>query len=105
MPRKATPIDVIERIIDNADASSFLDVQLVVLLLVLLYTFSRSECPLPKSHTGEDPFDPEYHFGVADLDLAWDDALQFLKVRFRKIKQDPRVERAEAQGEGDWSFT
>ena len=90
-PHKATPLDVIERIIDDTDQTDFGQVQLVVVMLTQLYTFSRSECPCPKSFTGADSFDTSKHWRVCDFDVMIICSLACVLVRFQAIKQDPRV--------------
>ena len=50
----------IEAIIDLVEARYLHDlfaVQMVFLILVLYYSFSRTECPCPKTYTGRDSFD------------------------------------------------
>ena len=103
-PRKMTPMDVIEKILDAVNLNSFWEVQLAFLILVCLYTFSRTECPCPKSFDGRDSYDPDVHFGVRDVDVENVGGRRALKLRFRVIKQDQRVERPEARGEGDWVY-
>jgi hypothetical protein len=104
-PRKQTPLDVVEAMLDACDDSDFGDVQLKVLILTLLYTFSRSECPCPKSYTGREAFQLQVHWGVQDFDIRVVLRVKrVVAVRFWRIKQDRRVERPEAQGEGDWSY-
>ena len=101
-PRKATPMAVVRAIVEATDRSDFGSVQLTLFILVLLYTFSRSECPCPKSYTGRDKFDPGVHWTVADFEVAIYKGVRHLRIRFKVIKQDQRVERPEAQGDGDW---
>jgi hypothetical protein len=102
-PRQRCPVEVVEKILDAIDLHSFWEVQLAFIILVLLFTFSRTECPCPKVFEGRDSYDAEEHFNVCDFDVAHVGGRRALRVRFRKIKQDPRVERAEARGDGDWS--
>eukprot|EP00966_Prymnesium_polylepis_P272912 6304971-Prymnesium_polylepis.1 len=68
----ATPMAVVRAIVEATDRSDFGfgSVQLTLFVLVLLYTFSRSECPCPKSYTGQDKFDPGVHWTVADFEVA-----------------------------------
>ena len=95
-PRQQVPLDVLRDMLAVLSASdAFEDVQLHLVLLVLLFTFSRTECPCPKAWTGANVFDPDQHWQVRDFRLApgpsgsgW-----VLWVRFKRIKQDPRVER------------
>ena len=51
-PHRAASLEVVGKIIADADQSDFEDVQFVAFMLTLLYSFSRSECPCPKTYTG-----------------------------------------------------
>jgi len=73
-----------------------------LLQLLLLYTFARSESPLQKSWTGEGAFDPHKNLQVRDVKVATVGGRRAVGVRLKAIKQDPRMARPEAQGEGDW---
>ena len=110
-PRKRLPVAVVEKIIDYTlehHLDDFEWVQFVFLLLTLLYSFSRSECPCPKSHQGVEAFDKNKHWTWADFVVAlYSDGkggrLKAMDVRMKGYKQDPRMERPEARGEGgDW---
>ena len=93
-------------IIDLVEAKYLHDlfaVQMVFLILVLYYSFSRTECPCPKTYAGRECFDSEVHWGVRDFDIRSTAGVRALWVRFRAIKQDPRVERPAARGSGDWA--
>lgn len=103
-PRRATPYKVLLAIVETIDKSNFKAVQLAFFLLILFFTFSRSECPCPKTYTGSDSFDPDVHWTVADFDIVIMGGRRVLKIRFKRIKQDQRVERPEARGEGDWAY-
>ena len=82
----------------------FFAVQMVFLILVLYYSFSRTECPCPKSYTGRECYDKDVHWNVCDFDIRIVAGVRALFVRFRKIKQDPRQERPAArQSTGDWA--
>ena len=65
---------------------SFLEVQLAFIILCLLYTFSRTECPCPspcpKAFSGREVYDPEVHWNVCDLDVAITALVRVLKIRF-----------------------
>ena len=95
-PRAQVPLEVLKDVLQKLmESSEFADVQLHLLVLVLLFTFSRTECPCPKAWTGPNVFDLRQHWSVADFCLkpgaegtGW-----VLWVRFKRIKQDPRVER------------
>ena len=96
-PREQVPLPVLRDMLQVLSASSeFQDIQLHLVLLVLLFTFSRTECPCPKAWTGPNVFDPQQHWQVADFRLMPGANGQglVLWVRFKRIKQDPRVERA-----------
>ena len=74
-----------------------------LLLLVLFFTFSRSECPCPKSWTGRHCFDAASHWQVRDFKLVRHPTGHWvLWVRFKAIKQDPRIERPSASASVDW---
>ena len=101
-PRRALPMEVIQSILEDADEASFEDVCFNFFIVLLLFTFSRSECPCPKTFDG---FDPEEHWQVCDIRWRCVDGAWCLAVRFKKIKQDPRITRpAAAPGEGDWAY-
>ena len=105
-PRRAVPHETIEAIIDLVEARYLHDlfaVQMVFLILVLYYSFSRTECPCPKTYTGRDSFDEARHWTVSSFDIAPSAGVRALWVRFRAIKQDPRQERPAARGSGDWA--
>ena len=103
-PRRATPMDVLDKLLDAINLNSFEEVQLALLILVCLYSFTRTECPCPKTFEGRDSYDKDVHFNVFDFDIAHVAGRRVLKVRFRVIKQDQRVERPEARGDGDWVY-
>ena len=103
-PRKEMPLWVLERIIDETDWDDFAAVSLTFLLILLTATFSRSECPLPKSKTGRDSFDKTAHWRTCDMDIREYGRKQCLWIRFQRIKQDQRMERPEAAGNEDWSI-
>ena len=103
-PRRRCPVGVVEKILDATNFNSFKEVQLAFIILCLLYTFSRVECPCPKTFDGRECYDPEVHWRVEDFDVVHVAGRRVLKVRFRVIKQDQRVERPEACGDGDWAY-
>ena len=51
-PRKEVPGAWFSGAVAGADRTVFWEVQAVLLMLILLFTFARSESPLAKSHTG-----------------------------------------------------
>ena len=107
-PRVALRLADLECILSVLDLTDFYEVQFGLFLLVLLFTFSRSECPCPQTLDG---FDPKTHWRFSDLKLARVADVVCLWVRFKAIKQDRRMERPAAQptpdepGEsGDWAY-
>ena len=117
-PRRAVPLRLILAIIAAIDVTVHWEVQLAFLLIVMLFTFSRSECPCPKTFTGPHSWDPNKHWMVRDIVIRCVSGVYVLAVRFKSIKQDRRIERPEAHGDhrlevpqgeavkggSDWSF-
>lgn len=114
-PRRAVPIALLRQVAGVVDLDSFVEVQHFFFDLVLFYTFSRSECPCPKHFTGEESWDDNQHWMVRDLVFRCITGIWVLAVRFKAIKQDPRIERPAARGDGsdrgasrrggsDWSY-
>jgi hypothetical protein len=101
-PRKEVPGSWIAGSASHASKSVFWEVQAMLLQLLLLYTFARSESPLQKSWTGEGAFDPLKNLQVRDVKVETIAGKLAMGVRLKAIKQDPRMQRPEAQGEGDW---
>ena len=99
-PRRAIPIALIKKMAESVDDQVFWEVQCMFFMLVLLFTFSRSECPCPKSFTGEDTWADDKHWMVRDICIRKVAGQFVLAVRFKKIKQDARLERPEARGDG-----
>ena len=69
-PHRQAPTGLLGMILEDTDEMSFEEVQFNVVLLTLAYTFSRTECPCPKTYDG---FDPTNHWRVKDFDaiLFW----------------------------------
>ena len=103
-PRRRVPLSTVEAILDCCDLLSFMAVQFCFFMLLCLFSFSRSECPCPKVFAGRDQYNKNVHWRVEDFDVRTTDGKPALWVRFRAIKQDPRVERPEASGDGDWAM-
>ena len=101
-PRLEVPGEWIDQSCRLADTASFEQVQAVLLQLFLLYTFSRSESPLPSSHSGAGAFDPLKNLQVQDVRVTMVGDVRCVEVRLKAIKQDPRMERPAARGDGDW---
>jgi hypothetical protein len=98
-PRRALPLRLIIAMLATIDVDVFWEVQFAVFMLILLGTFSRSECPCPKTFTGKEKWDPTKHWMVQDILIKLVAGTYVLAVRFKKIKQDRRIERAAARGD------
>ena len=94
-PREEVPFEVLEAILRGLDMDDFEDVNLGCVVLTLYFTFSRTECPCPKAHTGPNAFDPTKHWTWEDFRLVRMHDRWVLWIRFKGYKQDPRMERAE----------
>ena len=117
-PRRTVPLRLILAILASIDVTVFWEVQFAFLLVVMLFTFSRSECPCPKAFTGKNAWDDTKHWMVRDIVIRGVSGVYVLAVRFKSIKQDRRIERPEARGDhrlevaqgeatkggSDWSF-
>ena len=117
-PRRAVPIRLLVAIAASVDLSVFWEVQFMFFLVLLFFTFSRSECPCPKHFTGKQSWDDMKHWMVRDILIKPVQGVYVLAVRFKMIKQDRRIERPEARGDArlevpageakyggsDWSF-
>ena len=129
-PRKAMPYEHVENfllwakqcVVDAGDLSALRGeeraalhrmVQHVVFTLILLFTFSRSECPCPKNFTGDEMFDPKKHWQVADFGLWIFNGINMMRIRFKAKKEDTLMQRSNARGtsadpsssvEGDWVY-
>ena len=82
--------------LESLDWDDFEDVQFGLLLLVMLFTFSRSETPCPKNFTGPQGWDAAKHWMWKDFKLVRTAQGWVLWVRFKGFKQDPRIQRPEA---------
>ena len=100
-PRRELPFAVIQLMLEAVDLNCFWEVQFALFALILLFTFSRSECPCPKHHTGESSFDERQHWQVRDVVIRMTSRGYALAARFKATKTDPRIERETARGSGD----
>jgi len=101
-PRKRVPVALVAAALATVDHSIFWEVQAAVLMLMLLYTYARSETPCPSSYSGAGAFDPQRHLRVSDV-CVLAHPKPHARFRLKIIKQDQRMERAAAQApEGDW---
>jgi hypothetical protein len=102
-PRVELPYEIFLAMLAALDFDCFADVNFGLMLLVLFFTFSRSECPCPKSWTGRHCFDAASHWQVRDFKLVRHPSGHWvLWVRFKAIKQDPRIERPSASASVEW---
>ena len=101
-PRRAIPHDLLIKMLERVNRDVFWEVQWALFVCILYLTFSRSECPCPKNFTGEESWDDNKHWMVRDIVIRQVGArLQWaLAVRFKAVKQDPRIERGQARGDG-----
>ena len=100
-PRRAIPLSLIREMLTKVDPDVFWHVRFALFMLVLLFMYSRTECPAPKHHTGPEAFDAKKHWQVRDLTIRIFEFGAALTVRFKAIKQDPRIERREASAPGN----
>ena len=66
-PRRRLPLADFVKIMESLDWNDFYEVQFGCFLQVLLFTFSRSECPCPKNADG---FDHGSHWAWEDFVLS-----------------------------------
>merc|ERR1711965_498578 len=66
-------------------------------MIMLFYTMSRSEYPVPKTHDGQHNFDPEQHCRQCDVRTS----NGYIEFAFGKIKQDKLGKRLR-NGEREW---
>ena len=98
-PRKQVPVTLLRRALEAVDRRCFESVQIAVLVLVLFFSFSRSETPVASTLEG---FDLSKNMSVADLKVTQWAGHSCVMVRLKRIKQDPRMARPEASGNEDW---
>ena len=100
-PRRELPLELLVRVAEAVDTNEYWQVNAFFLLLIMFLTFSRSECPCPKTYAGRESFDEKAHWQVRDFDIRkLSTGAYALFVRFKKVKQDPRIQRPEARGDG-----
>jgi len=104
-PHDRWTVENLEKVLRILDPTSFGDVQMACLLLLLFFTFARTETPLSKTREGRDCFDSKEDLVWGDLRLRRDRTTQWaqvVEVRFKKVKTDQRMQRPDARGGGDW---
>jgi len=85
-PRKMVPFMLMVRTLNNMDLNSRSEVALGCMMLMMYYTMSRSETPLPKSATS---FDRAKHVRRKDVRLLFN---QYVEWGFGSIKQKKRTD-------------
>lgn len=107
-PRKAVPLSLIRDALAIVNPGEFWEVQAALLMVMLFFTFSRSESPCPGAHSGPRAFDGNKHTQVCDVEVrSWvtqASRIPYVAWRLKSIKQDPRMERPEAAGNQDWTY-
>ena len=104
-PREMVPLQVLTDVLELLwKRDDFASTQLGLILLILLFTFSRTECPCPKTWNGLQDFDKKQHWTVRDfrMELVHLSGSWVLWIRFKGIKQDKRIERPSAKGGDEW---
>ena len=96
------PLELIRDSLQLVDKRVFWEVQAAVLMLLLLFSFARSETPCPKSFTGEGALDIEKHLLVEDVRVKSRGGKPYIAMRLKSIKQDRLIEREEAANNEDW---
>ena len=102
VPRKRVSHEVLAAILEDIYRNHWNDlrmVQLGLMVLALYFSFSRVECPCPTNFTGPLGWDSSKHWQVGDFALRRRGAHWVLWIRFKGIKQDPRMERPGARYE------
>ena len=104
-PRKEVPVWLLRKALEAVDVNVFWEVQMAFLILLLFFTFARSETPCPATFAAspaDGGFDTTKHTQVRDIKLEPVNNRRCLHARLKSIKQDPRLERPQAQGNEDW---
>ena len=87
---------------DGESRESFSDVRAIFLMLLLLFTFARSESPLAKTKVGKENFDVEKQLCLRDVRISRVEGVSTAQFRLKGIKQDTLGQRAAVKGDGDW---
>ena len=101
-PRRRVPVELIRDALRLIDKSVFWEVQAALLMIMLLFTFARSETPCPKTFSGEGGLDSEKHLLVEDVKVRSRSGKPYVAMRLKSNKQDNLIERPEAAGNEDW---
>ena len=103
-PRKEVPLSWVAGALSRVNRHVFWEVQAAHFMLVMLFTFARSESPVPKAFTGEGQFDPAVNWMVSDFEVrsATSDLPAHAAARMKVVKQDQLATRPSASGNEDW---
>ena len=63
-PHKEVPLWLVRDSLLSVNVNIFWEVQVAVAMLILLFTFARTESPCPAAHTGDNAFTPRKHLQV-----------------------------------------
>jgi hypothetical protein len=111
-PRAEIPLVVVREALERVDRSCFWEVQAALEMCIELSTFARAESIVAGALSGERAFAPTKNLQVKDLRVfpagtrigSSYTTRACLGIRLKGIKQDPRLERPEAQGNNDWVY-
>jgi hypothetical protein len=111
-PRIEIPLVIVREALERVDRTCFWEVQSALEMCIELSTFARSESIVAGALSGERAFDRVKNLQVKDLCVfpagtrigASFTRRSCLGIRLKGIKQDPRIERPEAQGNNDWVY-
>ena len=96
-PTEMVPFLLLTRSLLKVNRTQFWMVRTACAMLMLFYTMSRSEYPVPKTHDGQNNFDREQHCRQCDVRTE----NGYIEWAFGKIKQD-RLGRRLREGEREW---
>ena len=96
-PTEMVPFLLLTRSLAKVDCAVFWMVRTACAMLMLFYTMSRSEYPVPKTHDGQHNFDPEQHCRQCDVRTS----NGYVEFAFGKIKQDKLGKRLR-NGQREW---
>jgi hypothetical protein len=91
------PFLLLTRSLLQVNRSDFVEVRTACAILMLFFTMSRSEYPVPKTHQGKHDFDPDQHCRMRDVRTC----NGYVEWAFGKIKQDQLKKRVRG-GKREW---
>lgn len=96
-PTEMVPFLLLSRSLLSVDRLSFAEVRTACAMLMLFFTMSRSEYPVPKTHSGQHNFNPAQHCRQRDVRTS----NGYVEWAFGIIKQDQLGKRLR-KGEREW---